>query len=133
MSDTQLAGRGWAFPIQFHPPGLGPKMVDGPTEIQQALEILITTTLGERAMRPDWGSPLPDFLFTELEHDSIALLSEKLANAIINHEPRINLDSVDIDDSAAGDGLLLINISYVIRDTNARDNLVYPFYLLETQ
>ncbi len=133
MSDKQLAGRGWAFPVQFHPPGQGPMMVEGDEEIRQALEILITTALGERAMRPGWGSPLPDFLFTELEHNSLALLSEKLSNTLINHEPRINLEAVEIDDSGAGDGLLLLNIRYVLRETNARDNLVYPFYLLETQ
>jgi len=131
MSEQLLAGRGWNFPVHFHPPGKGPVMVSGNDDIRQALEILISTTLGERAMRPDWGSPLPEFMFSLLDTDAVALLSEKLAETIQSQERRIELHSVDVDDSSGPDGLLLINISYSVRETNTRDNLVYPFYLLE--
>lgn len=131
MSDSQLIGQGWAFPVQFYGPGQGPVMVTGNEEIQQALRILMGTALGERAMRPDWGSPLPDFLFGELDTDTVSLLSEKIANTVLNNERRIDLHSVDVDDSQGPEGLLNIQLSYTIRETNTRENMVYPFYVRE--
>jgi len=131
MSDSQLTGRGWSFPPVFSNPALGPAMVEGDEDIRQALRILIDTRLGERAMRPEFGSPLADFMFSELDADSVSLLSERLADVIVRYEPRIDLESVDVDDSEGPDGILNVQIHYTIRETNTRDNLVYPFYLLE--
>jgi uncharacterized protein len=47
------------------------------------------------------------------------------------HEPRIELDRLDISEDQATEGLLLISLDYTVRSTNSRFNLVYPFYLNE--
>ena len=131
MTDTQLTGQGWAFPVRFIGPGLAPEMVNGEEEIRQALNILIGTGLGERVMRPDWGSPVSDFLFAEPNTDNLAMLSEKIADTVVRNEPRVLVDRINVDDSEAPNGIVLIELSYTIRDTNTRSNLVYPFYLQE--
>ncbi|WP_461535201.1 GPW/gp25 family protein [Spongorhabdus nitratireducens] len=131
MSDTQLIGRGWGFPVQFHAPGQSPVMVSGEDDVRQALYILLGTALGERAMRPDWGSPLADFMFAEMDAATLARLREQLASIIVSEEARIELHQITVDDSSAADGVLLIMLDYSHRITNTRDNMVYPFYLQE--
>lgn len=131
MSESQLIGRGWHYPPRFNKPGLGPEMVDGVEEIRQSLHILIGTSLGERTMRPEFGTPLAEYQFASLDYDSLSMLSERMTDAIDRLEPRINLERVDVDASEGASGLLKINVVYVIRSTNTRDNLVYPFYLQE--
>ena len=131
MSDSQLTGRGWHFPPRFITPGSGPEMVDGEEDIRQSLRILMGTALGERIMRPGFGTPIAEYQFTSLDYDSLSMLSERMTDAIDRLEPRINLERVDVDASEGAEGMLKINVVYVIRSTNARDNYVYPFYLQE--
>lgn len=131
MSDSQLIGRGWSFPPDFFNPMQGPEMVTDEDEIRQALRVIIDTHFGERAMRPDFGSPVADFMFGSLDAGAIAILAEKLSDVLLRFEPRIELESVEVDDSKGMDGLLTIQVDYRVRQTNVRDNLVYPFYLQE--
>jgi phage baseplate assembly protein W len=48
-------------------------------------------------------------------------------------EPRIEVLDVHTDTQEADNGKLLIEITYKVRATNTRFNLVYPFYLSEGQ
>ena len=54
-----------------------------------------------------------------------------VSNAILDYEPRIDLNNLTVSESEDQDGLLLISIDYTIRSTNSRYNMVYPFYLKE--
>ena len=54
-----------------------------------------------------------------------------ITNSILDFEPRVDLNGVNVDQSADVEGLLLISIDYTIRSTNSRFNMVYPFYLKE--
>jgi phage baseplate assembly protein W len=44
-------------------------------------------------------------------------------------EPRVEIDSVLVEPSDI-DGAVTIQISYIVRSTNDRRNLVYPFYTI---
>jgi phage baseplate assembly protein W len=54
-----------------------------------------------------------------------------IITAILYHEPRIDVEKIRIDESTDNDGILLIYIDYVVRITNSRKNMVYPFYKSE--
>jgi len=54
-----------------------------------------------------------------------------VSDAILHGEPRIALNGVQVSESGAEAGLLLIAIDYTVRATNSRYNMVYPFYLNE--
>lgn len=60
-------------------------------------------------------------------------LSRLLGDAILYYEPRIALEDLEISESEDLTGLLFINITYTVRSTNSRYNMVYPFYLNEAQ
>jgi uncharacterized protein len=54
-----------------------------------------------------------------------------VAKSILFFEPRITVNSIDINTDQAAEGILLINIFYTIRMTNNRSNMVYPYYYIE--
>ncbi len=106
-------------------------MVSNEEDIQESLKILLSTSLGERVMQPDYGCDLNNYLFEEISYGIITRLKTMLSKAILNHEPRINVGEIIISESKEVHGLLLININYIIKSTNSRDNMVYPFYINE--
>lgn len=58
-------------------------------------------------------------------------MADKIASAILYHEPRIHLEKVQLNDSREREGVVLIDIVYRVKATNSRFNFVYPYYKLE--
>ena len=56
------------------------------------------------------------------------LVSREIASDLMTQEPRISDVDIRID-AASKPGTLIIYIGYTVRETNVRDNLVFPFYL----
>ena len=106
-------------------------MVAGVEDIQQSLQILLSTAQGERIMQEEFGCDLNRFLFEAVDQSLINSLTSLIEDAILYYEPRIQLDRLDISESEDSPGLLFISINYTVRSTNSRYNMVYPFYLNE--
>ncbi len=121
-------GTGWQFPPEFGVGGATVALVSGEEDIQQSLQILLTTRLAERVMQPDFGCDLTDLVFEDVDQAFITRLRSYINDAILYHEPRITLNRVSVDDRSAQDGMVLIAIDYTIRSTNSRFNMVFPFY-----
>jgi phage baseplate assembly protein W len=128
---NSFLGTGWSFPPSFAASGGDVQVVSGVEDIEQSLAILLSTQRGERTMQDDFGCDLSEFLFGEISQGLIGRVRSFIEDAILHHEPRIALNSVDVSESGAEAGLLLISIDYTIRATNSRFNMVYPFYLNE--
>src|SRR4051812_15825363 len=124
-------GMGWSFPPTFSSAGIEVEMVSGEEDIKQSLYILFGTALNERVMFSSFGCELSRYLFEEVDQALITGLTGIIEDAILNNEPRISTNSVDVTQSDTEDGLLLILIDYTIRATNNRYNMVYPFYINE--
>lgn len=124
-------GVGWAFPPSFGSSGATVSMVSGVEDIHQCLQILLSTRLDERIMAEDFGCNLEDHLFEEVNQSLVNNLSNVITDAVLVHEPRIILDSVDVSEDSNTAGLLLIHLSYTVSGTNSRYNMVYPFYINE--
>ena len=62
MPSIDIIGTGWTFPIKVTSTG-GLSYTSGPDKIQQAIWIVLSTSLGERVMRPDFGAGVQDFVF----------------------------------------------------------------------
>ena len=129
--DNNFLGRGWSFPPSFSAGGADVATVAGEDDIEQSLGLLLATRRGERVMLPDFGCDLAEFLFEEISPALVGQVRDLVGDAILNHEPRVLLNSVEVSDERAGEGLLLIEIDYQVRATNSRYNLVFPFYLRE--
>jgi uncharacterized protein len=129
--DSSFLGRGWRFPPRFHGAGALVGMVADEEDIHQSLRILLTTRLGERVMQDKFGCALDDLVFEEIDQSLINRITAAVTDSILYHETRIKLDGVRIDEDGSEHGLLLIRVSYTVRTTNSRFNMVYPFYLNE--
>lgn len=125
---TSFLGTGWTFPPTFDAGGYNARMSSDEIDIRESLEILLTTKLGERIMVPDYGCNLEDLLFSPMDLTLKTTVIDQIRTAILYHEPRIDAQAIDITDGDVLQGELLIKIDYIIRATNSRANLVFPFY-----
>ena len=129
--DKAFLGTGWSFPPTFSRGQGGVDMVSDGQDIHESLWILLSTTLGERIMVPNYGCQLWEMVFSSMTTTLATQIRDILSQAILYWEPRIEVENIAIEENAALSGQLDISVSYVIRKTNTRSNLVYPFYLHE--
>jgi phage baseplate assembly protein W len=127
---TSFLGTGWAFPPEFNRTAATVNMVSDEEDIRQSLRILLTTSIGERCLQPSYGCDLRGHLFEPLDATTRAFLTELLRTAILHHEPRIDLEKIIVS-KRVDEGVLDIELVYVVRSTNSRFNYVFPFYLDE--
>jgi phage baseplate assembly protein W len=131
MSEKDFLGKGWGFPPTFQRGGAGVVTVKEEEDIRQSLEIILSTEPGERVMRPDFGCNMQAMVFEPINTSLITYMRDKIEKALLYHEPRIDLKRVEINTAEVLEGVVLIEIDYVIRTTNSRQNYVYPFYINE--
>ncbi len=129
--EKSFLGRGWSFPPTFNKTSGSLEMVENEEDIRQSLIIFLTTRRGERMMRLNYGSTLDEQVFSSARADVLNALAEDLKTTIRLNEPRVVVNAVRIDASQVLEGRLLIEVDYTIEATNVRNNLVYPFYLIE--
>jgi phage baseplate assembly protein W len=137
MADTEIdkafLGVGWSFPPEFHKhaDNMGVRMVAEEEDIQESLKILLYTRPGERVMQPSYGCGLHSMVFETLSESAITEIRDVIERAVLFYEPRITLESIDVNTEDMYDGRLLIRLNYIVRRTNNRSNVVYPFYYIE--
>lgn len=129
--DRPFLGRGWSFPPSFDAGNARVEMLEQESDIASSLEVLLGTRPGERVMLPQYGCNLDELLFENLDTRMKTLMADKIASAILYHEPRIHLEKVQLNDSREREGVVLIDIVYRVKATNSRFNFVYPYYKLE--
>jgi len=126
---TKLIGRGWAFPLHFDA-NRKIALTDETNEIEQAIQIILSTAQGERVMLPLFGSRLHELVFAPNHAQTAALAMRYVQEALTRWEPRIDVLEVSVDPRfSASDGYLSIEIQYLIKATHDLRSLVYPFYL----
>jgi phage baseplate assembly protein W len=124
-------GTGWAFPPEFDIETGQVRLVSNQTDIEESLNILLSTTLGERVMQPQYGCNIADYLFDALDNTLIGYIKDRVQNSILFFEPRIAIESITVTDPDSPDllnGRFDITIVYTIPGTNSRFNYVYNFY-----
>lgn len=131
--DKAFLGVGWSFPPEFSRRGdaVDLKMVSAEEDIAESLRILLSTRPGERVMQPNFGCGLHSMIFETINETAVTEIRDLIERAVLFYEPRITLESVDVDTEGAIDGQLKIQLSYTVRETNTRSNFVYPFHYLE--
>ncbi|WP_119079979.1 GPW/gp25 family protein [Chitinophaga alhagiae] len=130
MTDSNFLGRGWSFPPTFNKTGTV-EMLEGVDDIYSSLHILLTTAPGERIMQPRYGCNMQDFVFEPMDTGLKTLMLEKVETAILFYEPRIKVETLEIDGSREWEGVLFIKLDFMVKTSNSRFNFVYPFYINE--
>lgn len=128
MSEFEITGKGWRFPILPDESG-GLGYLEGDANVEQSLRILLLTSLGQRVMRSDFGCGAQRMLFAPGSVQHLGLLETAIREAVRDWEPRIELQEVRAEVAPGSESSVTVSISYRVRRTNTRNNLVFPFYL----
>jgi phage baseplate assembly protein W len=130
MSD--LIGSGLAFPLRADQRG-ALALTQGVEDIEQAIALILGTAPGERPMRPEFGCTVHDFVFDTVDAALVGKIETAVHEALERWEPRIEVVALDVEQSDADAGKLLVAITYRVRTTSRLHNLVYPFYAIPAE
>jgi hypothetical protein len=121
-------GNGWTFPLR---PDLGGGLgyTAGDANIEQSLLLLLRTVQRERVMRPDFGTRARDLVFAPGSVQNLRLLETTVREAIRDFEPRVLVERVLAELDPRDETVAVVDVAYRVRQTNTRDNLVFPYYL----
>jgi len=126
---TDLIGAGWAFPLRTDATG-GIALVVREREVEEAIRLILATTPGERAMRPEFGCRLADHVFAPADASTAGQIAYDVREALERWEPRIDLLDVVVSFDAVAAGTLYIDVQYELRNVGDPRSLVFPFYVI---
>lgn len=86
------------------------KPIDGTAHIKQSVADVLTTRIGTRVMRRDYGSRLPDLVDNPYSEALIADLFAETVIALKKWEPRIRVDRVAVE-LVTSDGRIVIGLT----------------------
>jgi phage baseplate assembly protein W len=114
--------------LQLTPRG-GLAIVADDEAVRQAIHLLLSTTPGERVMRPGYGCHLRRLVFAPNDDTTAGLAIHYVRQALEMWEPRIEIERIDAGPDPIDPERLRISLDYRVRATARRDSLVYPLDL----
>jgi len=110
---TPIVYNGIKFPFQKGGTSF-PKAATDSELIQDSLVQLILTMVGERVMRPEFGTNALAFIFENNDDVLGNLLRAEIQGVVARYEPRIRLTDIGVTQR---DSEVLITISYIVLAT----------------
>ncbi len=107
----------------------GVAMVSGRESVRQAILLLVSTTPGERVMRPDYGCLLKRLVFSPNDDTTAGLAIHYVRRALEQWEPRIDIVRLDANRDEQYPGYLHVSLEYRVRATQQQDQLSFSFSL----
>ncbi|MEZ4643477.1 MAG: GPW/gp25 family protein [Chloroflexota bacterium] len=126
---NEIVGRGWSFPPRIGLQG-GFLLTHEANELDQAIQIILTTAPGQRVMRTQFGCRLHELVFAPNNKQTAAQAQRYVEEALGMWEPRIKVEAVMVRPDPNQANQLLITIKYQVKATHDRRSLVHPFYLI---
>ncbi|MDO9712898.1 GPW/gp25 family protein [Paracraurococcus lichenis] len=122
-------GQGLRFPLEV----VGGRLQTsrGERKIEEAIRLVLGTGPGERVMRPEFGCGAHDLVFSPNGRAAVTRIADRVRQALVRHEPRIDVLEVTAESPPERLNLLLVRIAWRVRANNAIGNMVYPFFVTE--
>ena len=137
MAKLSTLGRGFPYPFRFSAAAGGIKksvgvgVVGEVEKINASLRLLLSVQIEEIGMCRALGSLLRTLVFEPIDFALDARINFIIQSTIERWEHRIRLNNINIDRSKRKDGIILLEVTYTVIETNTPGNLVYPFYLAD--
>ena len=122
-------GKGWPFPIRTNATG-GIALVSGERELEESIRLILGTAFGERPMRPQFGCGIHEYVFAPADPTTAGRLAYEVRTSLRRWEPRVEVTEITVRFDDASPTTVYIELTYVVRQTNDRRNLVFPFYVI---
>jgi uncharacterized protein len=131
MADVGRPQLGVGFPFPLRPAGGELRYVGYEAKIEQSIGTILETSHRERVMLPEFGAGLRDYVFASNSPATRRKIENDIKAALIEWEPRIRTERVTALPAPDDANVLLIEIDYVVLQSSAFYNRVYPFYLTQ--
>lgn len=118
MDGGALLGRGLAFPPRV---GTDGRLAwsEGESSVREGIEIVLKTERGERLRLPTFGAGLRRFLFEPNTTMTRNQLRERITKALLAWEPRIRIESVEVEPHPDDSEAAAVTIAYRLVATDA--------------
>lgn len=107
----------------------GIEMVEESACVRQAIFLLLSTRVGERVMRPDYGCELNRLIFSPNDDTTAGLAIHYVEQALARWEPRIDIVRLNAGREEAEPERLYIELDYRVRATRRNEHLEFTFNL----
>jgi uncharacterized protein len=132
--------RAWQFlhpdldvPEDFAGLQIGPSgrvdMVEEDASVRQAILLLLSTSPGERVMRPEYGCSLRHLVFAPNDDTTAGLAIHYVRQALNRWEPRIEILKLDAGRAEGAGERLTIQLDYRVKATQRRGRAAFDVNL----
>jgi phage baseplate assembly protein W len=122
MDPGALFGRSIAFPPRVGPDGRV-AWSEGEDNVREAIRILLMTRPGERLFLSDFGAGLDRSLFEPNTVTTRQTIKDRITQTLQQWEPRISLESVDVEADPDDAQSAIATITYKLVATQARERI----------
>jgi phage baseplate assembly protein W len=118
MDPGQLFGRGISFPPRIGADGRV-AWSEGEVNVRESIRIVLMTDQRERIRLPQFGGTLHRFLFEPNTVATRRRIQDQIAVALARWEPRVAVQSIDVEPDAADPQAAIATITYRLVATQA--------------
>ncbi|MFL5659497.1 MAG: GPW/gp25 family protein [Ktedonobacteraceae bacterium] len=111
MNAGRLFGRGISFPPRVGSDGRV-AWSEGEVNVRESIRTILMTDLRERIMLPDFGGGLGNFLFEPNTVTTRHLIQDRITKSLAQWEPRLQVESVDVEADADDSQAAVATITY---------------------
>jgi uncharacterized protein len=120
MTAGEVLGRGISFPPRVGADGRI-AWSEGGQNIREAIQVVLKTELNERLQLAEFGAGLGRFLFEPNTTATRHVLQDRIARALAAWEPRIAVESVDVEEDPVDAEAAVATVEYTLVATQARE------------
>src|SRR5204862_2418677 len=122
MDAGKLFGRGIAFPPRV---GVDGRLAwsEGAENVRDSIRVLLLTRQGERLLTPELGAGLDRWLFEPNTVTTRQVIKDRITKTLQKWEPRIVVESVDVDAGPADARAAVATITYQLVATQAPERM----------
>jgi phage baseplate assembly protein W len=122
VTPDRVYGRGMGFPPRVGADGRI-AWSEGEDNVREAIRLILMTEPGERLRLPAFGAGLGRFLFEPNIVATHTLMRQRIADALKRWEPRIQVESVEVQADAVDPQAAIATIAYRLVATQARERV----------
>jgi len=132
---ANIIGRGIKFPFRIDPSTgriaiqNSSTKIEAEERIKQSIAQILGTRVGERPGLREFGSYLDDLPFEPNDEEFDSYVEYIVTDAITKWEKRVKIAEVIISRENLDDGLVDIQIKFIILATQEEGNMIYPHFV----
>src|SRR6185503_20365498 len=97
IQQNNFLGSGWSFPVLFSTGNYQLNVTSGEENINEAIDIVLLTKMGERCFDPQFGSGLQQFFFKTMDETLKGEIIDAVKDSLLHNEPRITVKDVSVN------------------------------------